>query len=60
MTKGTASHGRKTGKKTHIYCRRCGQHTYHATKKVCSSCGYGATKRMRVYNWNKKTKCPSK
>ncbi|MBS3126943.1 50S ribosomal protein L37e [Candidatus Woesearchaeota archaeon] len=55
MTKGTAGHGRKSGKKTHIRCRRCGEHTYHARKKKCSSCGYGATTTMRSYAWNKKS-----
>ncbi|HLC98423.1 MAG TPA: 50S ribosomal protein L37e, partial [Candidatus Nanoarchaeia archaeon] len=29
MTKGTPSMGKKSGKKTHIFCRRCGKHTYH-------------------------------
>jgi len=53
MVKGTASMGKKSGKKTHIYCRRCGKRTYHATKKVCSSCGYGASSRLRRYNWAK-------
>ncbi|HLD72700.1 MAG TPA: 50S ribosomal protein L37e [Candidatus Nanoarchaeia archaeon] len=53
--KGTASHGRKTGKKTHIYCRRCGKHAYHAKKKRCASCGFGASPRIRKYAWNKKT-----
>ncbi|MBI2572888.1 50S ribosomal protein L37e [Candidatus Woesearchaeota archaeon] len=54
MTKGTASHGRKTGKKTHIQCRRCGGHSFHIHKKRCGKCGYGATPHTRKYNWNKK------
>ena len=54
MTKGTASMGRKSGKKSHIPCRRCGGHSYHVRKKRCSSCGYGATATVRKYNWNKK------
>ncbi len=54
MTKGTASMGRKSGKKTHIPCRRCGKRAYHVTKKKCASCGYGATAHQRKYNWNKK------
>ncbi|MAG38507.1 50S ribosomal protein L37e [Candidatus Woesearchaeota archaeon] len=53
MTKGTPSMGRKSGKKTHIVCRRCGKRTYHARKKVCSSCGYGKTSKTRGYNWKK-------
>jgi len=55
MTKGTASHGKKSGKKTHIICRRCGDHTYHVRKKRCAACGFGATARMRRFNWSKKT-----
>lgn len=54
MSKGTASHGKKSGKKTHIPCRRCGSRSYHIRKKRCSSCGYGATSSLRKYNWNKK------
>ncbi|HLC88534.1 MAG TPA: 50S ribosomal protein L37e [Candidatus Nanoarchaeia archaeon] len=55
MSKGTASMGRKSGKKTHIRCRRCGGHTFHVRKKKCASCGYGSTATLRKYNWNKKT-----
>lgn len=47
MTKGTPSMGRKSGKKTHIVCRRCGNRTYHASHKECSSCGYGKTAKIR-------------
>ncbi|MBW2997084.1 MAG: 50S ribosomal protein L37e [Candidatus Hermodarchaeia archaeon] len=52
MSKGTASMGKRSGKKTHIYCRRCGKHTYHARKKECSSCGYGVSSKLRKYSWN--------
>ena len=51
--KGTASMGKKSGKKSHIQCRRCGNHSYHVRKKVCSSCGYGKSKKRRSYSWNK-------
>ena len=54
MGKGTASMGKKSGKTTHIQCRRCGGHTFHKTKKRCASCGYGASASMRSYAWNKK------
>jgi len=54
MTKGTASHGRKSGKKTHIPCKRCGRRAYHVRKKKCASCGYGSTAARRKYTWNKK------
>ena len=54
MGKGTAAMGRKSGKKTHIRCRRCGGHSYHLSKSRCGSCGYGATPTTRKYTWNKK------
>jgi large subunit ribosomal protein L37e len=54
MTKGTPSMGKKSGKKTHIRCRRCGKHTYHASKKVCASCGYGNSSKLRKYSFHKK------
>lgn len=47
MGTGTASFGKKSGKQNHIHCRRCGQRSYHASKKVCSSCGYGKSARLR-------------
>lgn len=51
MSKGTPS--RRGGKIVHIRCRRCGKHSYHRQKAVCSSCGFGATARMRHYSWAK-------
>ena len=54
MTKGTPSQGKMSRKKSHIICRRCGKHAYHATKKVCASCGYGSASKQRKYAWNKK------
>lgn len=54
MGKGTASFGKHSGKTSHIRCRRCGQHTYHIRKKVCSSCGFGKSARLRSYTWQKK------
>ncbi|MDO8740120.1 MAG: 50S ribosomal protein L37e [Candidatus Woesearchaeota archaeon] len=53
MVKGTASMGKKSGKKNMIYCRRCGKRTFHMSKHKCSSCGYGASARLRKYNWKK-------
>jgi large subunit ribosomal protein L37e len=49
MTKGTPSKGKHSGKKTHIICRRCGKLTYHASHKVCSSCGYGNSAKRRKH-----------
>ncbi|MBI5398084.1 50S ribosomal protein L37e [Candidatus Woesearchaeota archaeon] len=54
MSKGTASMGVRSGKKTHLYCRRCGKHTFHKRKKRCASCGYGKTSKVRSYTWQKK------
>mmetsp|Transcript_3559 Transcript_3559/g.6064 ORF Transcript_3559/g.6064 Transcript_3559/m.6064 type:complete len:92 (+) Transcript_3559:22-297(+) len=48
MTKGTTSKG-PAANKTHMLCRRCAKHAFHITKKVCASCGYGATASMRQY-----------
>jgi len=54
MTKGTPSKGKQSKGKSHIICRRCGKHSYHASKKVCASCGYGRSKKLRAYGWQKK------
>ncbi len=54
MTKGTSSFGKRSGKKTHVYCRRCGRHTYHKRKKKCASCGYGVSTKKRSYSWQTK------
>ena len=54
MAKGTPSFGKKQ-KKTHVLCRRCGRHTYHASKGFCSACGFGKSKRMKKFEWQWKT-----
>ena len=56
MVKGTPSKGKRSGKKTHVICRRCGGHTYHAQHKECASCGFGATKGIRRFSWQAKRK----
>lgn len=53
---GTASLGNKNGKKNSIRCRRCGKSAYHIKKKVCASCGFGDSPRLRHYNWQKSDK----
>lgn len=53
MSKGTASMGRKSGKKSHITCRRCGGHSYHTQKQRCASCGYGKSAKIRKFSWLK-------
>ncbi|RLI95910.1 MAG: 50S ribosomal protein L37e [Candidatus Aenigmatarchaeota archaeon] len=52
MTKGTYSFGKKN-KKSHMICRRCGKRSYHIKDKVCSSCGFGKTSRIKSVksNW---------
>ncbi len=52
MSKGTASHGKRNSK-THIMCRRCGKHSYHAAHSICASCGFGSTARRRGFTWAK-------
>jgi large subunit ribosomal protein L37e len=54
MVKGTHSQGLQSKGKTHIVCRRCGKRTFHVSRKICASCGYGKSKRLRSYGWAKK------
>ncbi|MFT4308699.1 MAG: 50S ribosomal protein L37e [Candidatus Woesearchaeota archaeon] len=51
---GTASMGKKSGKRTMMACRRCGKITYHKRHKACSSCGFGNSSKLRSYAWQKK------
>ena len=53
MSKGTPSKG-KRNRVVHIRCRRCGRNSYHIREKICSSCGFGKTKKLRSYGWQKK------
>lgn len=34
---------------SHTLCRRCGKRSFHLQKRICSSCAYGATSKMRRY-----------
>lgn len=52
--KGTPSFGKKSGKKNHIECRRCGETSYHKKKGECASCGFGKSSKRRSYSWQKK------
>lgn len=45
----------KKNKKTHIICRRCGKHAYHATHAVCSACGFGKTSKIKSNAWQWKS-----
>ena len=54
---GTGSQGKRSRGKTHIICRRCGRHSYHASHRLCASCGFGnKNPRMRGYSWQKARK----
>lgn len=56
MSKGTASFGKKSGKKNMIFCRRCGKRTLTLRGRTCASCGFGSSKKMRSYKWQKARK----
>ncbi|MBU2560297.1 50S ribosomal protein L37e [archaeon] len=53
MSKGTPAQGKRT-KTLHIRCRRCGSNSFHKKQKVCSSCGFGKSKKLRNYSWQNK------
>jgi len=50
MVKGTPSMG-KRNQKTHVLCRRCSRHSYHASKGVCAACGFGDSKKIKKFKW---------
>ena len=54
MSKGTSSKGLKGRGRTHIRCRRCGRFAYNVSKKYCAACGFGISKKIRKFNWQKK------
>jgi large subunit ribosomal protein L37e len=50
----------KRQKSTHIVCRRCGKMSFHARHKVCSSCGFGRSKKLVSHTWTtKRPKIPT-
>jgi large subunit ribosomal protein L37e len=55
MTKGTQSFG-KRHTKTHTACVRCGKISFHKQKKRCAGCGYGASAKIRHFEWGQKAK----
>ncbi|MDH4215252.1 MAG: 50S ribosomal protein L37e [Candidatus Odinarchaeota archaeon] len=55
MGKGTPSKGKKNNPKM-IRCRRCGRRSYHVRHKKCAACGFGASARLRQYNWAHKNR----
>ncbi|MEM2118110.1 MAG: 50S ribosomal protein L37e [Candidatus Bathyarchaeia archaeon] len=54
MGKGTPSFGKRSGRKSHISCRRCGRRAYNVAKKRCAACGYGETTVIKTYSWRTK------
>ncbi|MDY6769760.1 MAG: 50S ribosomal protein L37e [Candidatus Nanohaloarchaea archaeon] len=46
----------KRNTKVHGKCRRCGEKSFHLTKKVCASCGFGESTERRDFNWQKDRK----
>jgi large subunit ribosomal protein L37e len=51
MSKGTASMGKKAKGVSHMRCRRCGKHSFHKKTQICSHCGFGATAKLRNYEF---------
>ncbi len=56
MSDGTAAMGRRNRIRVHVRCRRCGRNSFNWSKKYCSACGFGRSKKLRSYNWVKKKK----
>jgi len=56
MSKGTPSMGKRGANPTHRRCRRCGNASFHTQKRQCASCGFGASAKIRVYQWMKPRK----
>jgi len=52
--------GKKSGKDVHIRCRRCGRPSYHKINGICSDCGFGNSKKLRKYSWQKLEKRSNK
>ena len=51
MAKGTPSKGKKNKASSHKTCRRCGNHSYHRSKRICAYCGFGKTAKLRQPGW---------
>jgi len=45
----------KKNKKTHMICRRCGKRAYHIRDRVCASCGFGRTSKIKSSAWQQKS-----
>lgn len=54
MVKGTTSFGKHGRSKTHIRCRRCGRNAFNVAKGYCAACGFGRSRRLRRYSWQRK------
>ena len=54
-SKGTTSKGLRLRKgRLHVRCARCGKTAYHAINKICASCDFGKSKKLRKYSWMKR------
>jgi|YelNatPaOPRAMG01_1025707.scaffolds.fasta_scaffold48368_3 large subunit ribosomal protein L37e len=51
---GTTAFGRRN-KRVHTLCRRCGRRAFNITKRRCAACGFGASRKIRVYSWVRKS-----
>lgn len=54
-TEGALRKGKRF-KRVHGRCRRCGHLSFHLSRGVCAYCGFGRTKKIRKYGWQKKRK----
>ncbi|HVL48758.1 MAG TPA: 50S ribosomal protein L37e [Candidatus Thermoplasmatota archaeon] len=59
MSKGTPSLGKRNSK-THVRCRRCGRHSFHASKRYCAACGFGKSAKRMVRAVSHKAKARRK
>ncbi len=55
MVEGKLRKGKKNNK-VHGKCRRCGNKSYHLSKGVCASCGFGKSTKRRDFSWQKDRK----
>ena len=53
LMKGTPSMGKHGRGKSHIICRRCGHRSFNVQKGYCAYCGFGRSKKIRKYSWNR-------
>ena len=54
MGGGTAYKGKSGRGTVHTRCRRCGRHSYHKQKRVCSACGFGKSSKLKRFSYTAK------